>query len=151
MFIWVTNFRGLTAGFARLPTVSRTFIAGYIRLTKNKIWVFHPGGGGGGGIYPILLHPHTRDLVLLLFYTTVSLDFGRCPISELTTHSPRMVNNQYHAHTPDSTLCGRAYEMQSCNFMQCHGTCTIRATCNIYKFRIIICPTYNFHLSKFPC
>ena len=51
------------------------------------------GGGGGGGSAPILLHPNTRDLVLLLFYTTVSLDFGRCPISELTTHSPRVVNS----------------------------------------------------------
>ena len=49
MFIWVANFRGLIAGFACLPTLSRTFVAGYICLTKNKIWVFHPGGGGGGG------------------------------------------------------------------------------------------------------
>ena len=57
------------------------------------------GGGGGGGICPTLLHPNTRDLFLLLFYTTVSLDFGRCPISELTTYSPRMVNNStMHPH-----------------------------------------------------
>ena len=46
-----------------------------------------------GGIYPILLHLNTRDLYLLLFYTTLSLDFGRGSLSELTTHSPRMVNN----------------------------------------------------------
>ena len=143
MFIWVVNLRSLTAGFARLPTLSQTFIIGYICLTKNKIWVFHPGGEGG--ICPILLHPNTRDLVLLLFYTIVSLDFGRCPISELTTHSLRMVNNQHHAHTPDSMRCDCAYEMQSCHFMLCH------ATCNIYKFRIIIFPTYNFHSSQFLC
>ena len=136
------NFRGLTAGFARLPTFSRTFIAGYICLTKNKIWVFHPGG-----ICPILLHPNTCDLLLLLFYTTVSLDFGRYPISELTTHSPRMGNDQYHAHTPDLKRCDRVYEMQSCHFMLCHATCTIRAICNIYKFWIIILPTYNFHVN----
>ena len=47
-----------------------------------------------GGIYPILLHPNTRDLYLLLFYTTVSLDFGCGPIFKLITHSPRMVNNR---------------------------------------------------------
>ena len=82
----------------RLSTLSRTFIAGYICLTKNKIWVFHPGGEGG--IYPILLHQSTRNLLLLLlFYTIVSLDFGRCPISELVTHSPRIVNNiTMHPH-----------------------------------------------------
>ena len=148
MFPWVTNFRGLTSGFTRLPTLLRTYLVGCICLTKNKIWVISPWGRG---ICPILLHPNTHDLVLLLFYTTVSLDFRRCPISELTTHSPRMVNNQHHAHTPDSTQCDRAYEMQSCHFMWCHATCTIRATCNIYKFRIIIFPTYNFHLSKFIC
>ena len=122
MFIWVANFRGLIAGFARLPpTLSRTFIDGYIYLTKNKIWVFHLGGGGGGGgeVCPILLHLNTCDLVLLLFYTTVSLDFGRCPIFELTTHSLRIVNNQHHAHIPDLTRCGRAYEMQLCHFMLC--------------------------------
>ena len=80
----------------RLPTLSQTFIAGSICLTKNKIWVFHPVGRG---ICPILLYPNTRDLLLLLFYTTVSLDFERCLISELTTPSPRMVNNStMHPH-----------------------------------------------------
>ena len=97
MFIWVVNFRGLIAGFAGLPTLSRTFIAGYICLTKNKIWVFHPRGGGG--VCPILLHLNTRSLPLLLFYTIVSLDFGRCPIFELSTHSSRIVNNStMHPH-----------------------------------------------------
>ena len=60
------------------------------------------GGGGGGvgeGIFLILLHPNTHDLFLLLFYTTVSLDFGCYPISELTTHSLRMGNNStMHPH-----------------------------------------------------
>ena len=67
-----------------------------------------------GGICPILLHPNTRDLLLLLFYTTVSLDFGRCPIFELTTHSPRMVNNStMHPHPTQRNVtvhmkCNRA-------------------------------------------
>ena len=46
MFLWVTNFRGLTASFARLSTLSRTFIVGYICLTKNT------GFFTRGGIYP---------------------------------------------------------------------------------------------------
>ena len=91
------EFPGSHLGFARLLTLSRTYIAGHICLIENKIWVFHPrGGGGGGGVdLPHLASPkHTkfiiiilciRDLYLLLFYTTVSLNFGHCPISELTT------------------------------------------------------------------
>ena len=136
----------------RLPTLSRTFIVGFICLTKNKICVFHPvggGGGGGGGVYPIFIHPKTRNLLLLLlllllFYTTVSFDFGRCPIFELITHSLRMVNNstmQLHLTRLDVTV------HMKCN----HATCIIRATCNIYKYRIIIFLTYNFHLSQFSC
>ena len=35
VFLWVENFRGLITGFARLPTLSRTFIVGYICLIKN--------------------------------------------------------------------------------------------------------------------
>ena len=49
MFLWVANFRGLTAGFACLPTLSRTFIAGYICLTKNTRFFTR------WGIYPSLL------------------------------------------------------------------------------------------------
>ena len=143
MFIWATNFQGLTVGFARLPKLSRTYIAGHICLTENKIWVFHPRRGSAPSCFT-----QTRDLLLLLIYTTVSFDFGRCPISELTTHSPRMVNDQYHEHTPNSTQCDRAYEMQSCHFMLCHTICTIRDTCNISKTWIIIFSTYNLHPSK---
>ena len=36
VFLWVANFRGLTVGLACLSTLSRTFIAGYIYLTKNN-------------------------------------------------------------------------------------------------------------------
>ena len=69
----------------------------------------------------------------------------RRPKYELTTHSSTlMMDDHTHAHTPMS-CDDRAYEMQSCHFMLCH------ATCNIYKFRIIIFPTYNFHSSQFTC
>ena len=67
VFLWVTNFRGLTAGFARLPTLSRTFIAGYICLTKNTRFFTR------GGIYPLLIYPNTRIFISFFFYATVRL------------------------------------------------------------------------------
>ena len=33
--LWVANFQGLTAGFARLPTLSRAFTVRHICITKN--------------------------------------------------------------------------------------------------------------------
>ena len=129
MFPWVANFLVLAACVVRLPTLLRTYIVRRICLTENKIWVFHLGRGGGGGSTPSCFTPNTCDLYLL-FYTTVSLNFGCYPIS-------------------DSTRCDHAYEMQSCHFMRCHATCTMRATCNISTFRIIIFPTYNFIYHNF--
>ena len=122
MFPWVANFRGLTVGFARPLILSRTYITKRICLTENKICVFHPlgRGGGGGGNCPIFLHLNTHDLLLLLCYTTVSLNFGRCPISELTTHSPRMVNNStMHPHPTrrDVTVHMKCNHAISCDVM----------------------------------
>ena len=45
MFIWVANSGVSPQASQRLPTLSRTFIAGSICLTKNKIWVFLLGYG----------------------------------------------------------------------------------------------------------
>ena len=88
-------------------------------LTVNNIWVFHPGGGGGGGggvgIYPNLLRPkHVIYHFDQFTHPCVStLDF--VPFFELMIHSPTPVNTQYHAPTPDSTRCDRAYEMHDAN------------------------------------
>ena len=122
--IWVFHLRVGGGGGGVLPqasqcllTLSQTFLVGYICLTKNKIWVFHLRVGG---ICPILLHPNTRDLLLLSFYTIVSLDFGRCPISELTTHSPRMVNKgTMHPHLTrcDVTVHMKCNHAISCDIM----------------------------------
>ena len=132
MFLWVANFRGLTVGFAHLSTLSRTYITGHICLIENKIWVFHTGVGVD---LPHLASPNTRDLLLLLFscYTTISLNFGHCPISKLTTHSPRMVNNQYHAHRLVLMQCPHAYEMQKCHFILSYFTCKLITTYNIFN------------------
>ena len=76
---------------------------------------------------------------------------GRRPKYVLTTHSSTpMMDDHTHAHT-SNMLMSHAYEMQICHFMLCHATCIIRATCNIYKFWIIIFPIYNFYLSQLPC
>ena len=78
----------------------------------------------------------------------MSLNFGHCPISELTTYSPRMVNNSIPCtHTRLNTI-SRAYEMRICHFMPYHVTCIMRATCNSTKTWIIIFSTYNSHPSK---
>ena len=67
VFLWVMNFRGLTTGFARFPTLLRTFIARYICLTKNT------GFFTQGGIYPYLLCPTHVFFISFFFYVTVRL------------------------------------------------------------------------------
>ena len=67
MFLWVSNFQGLTVGFVRLPTLWRTFISGYICLTKNTIFFTR------GGIYPSLLYPTHVFFIFFFFYATVRL------------------------------------------------------------------------------
>ena len=94
-------------------------------LTAYKYGSFTLGGGGGGGgggglIYPILLLPNICELYLLWFYTIVSLDFGRGPISKLTTHSPRMVNNSImypHSTRRDVTVHMKCNHVISCDVM----------------------------------
>ena len=67
VFLWVVNFRGLTAGFTRLPKLLRIFIAGYICLTKNTRFFTR------GGIYPFLLYPTHVFFISFFFYATVRL------------------------------------------------------------------------------
>ena len=86
---------------------------------------------------PFFLRP-THIKYISLYNLNHESFIGRHPQYELTTRSSTlMMDDHTHAHTPMS-CDDRAYEMQSCHFMLCH------ATCNIYKFRIIICRTYNF-------
>ena len=88
---------------------------------------------------PFLLRP-THINYISLYDLNHELFIGYRPKYELTTHSSTLMMDDYtHAHTLMS-CDDRAYEMQSCYFMLC------QATCNIYKFRIIIFPAYNFHL-----
>ena len=93
---------------------------------------------------PFLLRPTHINYISLYDLNHESF-IGRRPKYELTTHSSTlMMDDHTHAHTPMS-CDDRAHEMLSCHFILCH------APCNIYKFWIIIFPTYNFHSSQFPC
>ena len=74
VFLWVKNFRGLIASFARLLTLSQTFIVRYICLTKNKIWVFHPEGRFAPSCFM-----QTHVIYYYYCFTPVSLNFRRCP------------------------------------------------------------------------
>ena len=67
VFLWVANFRGVTAGFACLPTLSRTFIVEYICLTKNKIWFFHHRGD-----LPHLASPKLMKFIIIILGTRES-------------------------------------------------------------------------------
>ena len=78
MFLWVANFWGLTTGFVRLPTLLRTFIAGYIYLTKNT------GFFTRGGIYPFFLYPTHVFFISFFFYATVRLILNVVPFIKPT-------------------------------------------------------------------
>ena len=87
MHLWATDFRVLTAG-RRTPF--QCFLNFHRRLCLNQSGFFTRGG-----IYPFFLCP-THIFFMLCNHET---HFGRCPITELTTHSPRIMNDYYHAHT----------------------------------------------------
>ena len=120
MFLLVANFRGLTVGFAHLPTLSRTFIAGYICLTKNT------GFFTRWGIYPSLLYPTHIFFISFLFYAPVRLIldvfyrvYHRTPNTVsiyhvLTTYHPTPNTVSIYQPCTHTHLmqCPRAYTMQ---------------------------------------
>ena len=108
-------------------------------------------GSHRGSLTPMFQAFHLRGLTTLFLLCRTHINYislyalnhesfiGRCPKHELTTHSSTLMMDD-HTHVHILMSCDdRAYEMQSCNFKLCH------ATCNIYKFRIIIFPTYNLY------
>ena len=102
------------------PTLSRTFIVGCICLTKNN------GFFTQWCIYLFLLCP-THVFFMLCNHET---HFVRCPITKLTTHSPRMMNDYNHAHT-HPTQCDVLVHMQCKMSMHVsHVTCTMNTTWN---------------------
>ena len=92
VFLWIANFRGLTAGFTRLPTLSRTFIAGYICLTKNTEFFTRMG------IYPSLIYPTHVFFISFLFYGTVRLILDVIPFYTAHHRTPNTMSI-YHVLT----------------------------------------------------
>ena len=132
---------------------NRTWLTPRVSYTHTKLFGSHRGSLTPmfqafhlrGLTTPFLLHPTHINYISLYDLNHESF-IGRHPKYELTTHSSTLVMDGHtHAHTLMS-CDDRAYEMQSCHFMLCHD-----ATYNIYKFQIIIFPTYNFHSSQFSC
>ena len=103
VFLWVAIFRGLIAGFARLPTFSRTFIAGYICLTKNTGFFFTRGG-----IYPFLLYPTHIFFISFFFYAIVRLILNIVPFYRAHHRTPNTVlistMHSYPCHAMSCTL-----------------------------------------------
>ena len=137
MFLWVANFRGLTSGFARLQTLSQTFIAGYICLTKNTEFFTR------GGIYPFLLYPIHVFFISFFFYATVRLILDVVPFYRAHHRTPNTVSinhvlTTYH-RTPNIVSiyqpCTHPFNTMSpcicnagCHCMLYHVTCIMNAT-----------------------
>ena len=85
LFLWVVNFQGLIVGFTRLSILSRTFIVGYICLTKNT------GFFTRWGIYPFLLYPTHVFFISFLFYATVRLILDVVPFYRAYHRTPNLV------------------------------------------------------------
>ena len=120
MFLWAANFQGLTVSFAHLSTLSRTFIARYICLTKNT------GFFTRGGIYPFLLYPTHVFFILFFFYAIVRLildvvPFYRAHHRTLNTASIYHVLTTYHRTLKQcrSLPCTHTHVMRCPVHMQC--------------------------------
>ena len=124
--------------FRLMPRVSYTYTE-LFRSHRRSLTPMFQDFHLRGLTAPFLLH-RTHINYISLYDLNHESFIGRRLKHKLTTHSSTlMMDDHTHAHTPMS--CD---EMQSGNFMLCH------ATCNIYKFQIIIFPTYNFNSSQFP-
>ena len=137
MFLWVANFQSLTTGFTRLPTLSRTFIAGYMCLTKNT------GFFTRWGIYPFLLYPTHVFFISFFIYATVRLILDVVPFYQAHHRTPNTVSiyhvlTTYH-RTPNIvlilTMHSHPFNAISpcicnamCHCMLYHATCIMNST-----------------------
>ena len=138
-FLRVANFRGLTADFTCLPTLSPTFIVGYICLTKNT------GFFTRGGIYPFLLYPTHVFFISFFFYATVRLildvvPYYRAHHRTLNTVSIYNVLTTYH-RTPN-TVSILTIHSHPCHAMS-PCLCNARCHCMLYHVTCIMNVTWT--------
>ena len=102
VFLWITNFRGLTASFTSLPTLSRASTVGHICITKaNRAFIRR-------GVYPYLIIPNTFSffISILTLRPCWTLSHHTKPTQSNTKHSV----DYNHALKPIS--CDVAMHMQ---------------------------------------
>ena len=110
--LWVANFRGLTAGFACIPKLSRAFTVRNVSTTY--IWSFTRGG-----IYSCLLLLETYFYFDVCNHATLLDIIQRYRFHQsITKHSVY----SYHALTPMSC------DVPMHNAMRCATTCLCHAT-----------------------
>ena len=133
---------GFSGSHRRTPRASPTLFGLSLSVASEPVRVFHPRE-----YLSFLLCP-TLVFFMLCNHET---HFGRCLITELTTHSPRMMNDYNHAHTLDSMRYPCAYAMQNANAcISCYmfnehymEQFINRTSCQVPW--IIISKTYNLH------
>ena len=121
VFLWVANFRGLTAIFTSLPTLSQAFTVGHICITKHFHHWTH--------IYPCLLLPDTFSFSFIQPCNPV----GRCPtVPSPPNQTPNAVliitmhSHPFNAMSP--CICNAM-----CHCMLYHATCIMNPTWTMLK------------------
>ena len=149
VFLWIANFRGLTTGFVRLPTLLQTFIVGYICLTKNT------GFFTRGGIYPYLLYLTHIFFISFFLYAIVRLILDVVPFYQAHHRTPNTVSiyhviTTYH-RTPNtasiSTMHSHPCHAMSHAYIECNAiaciSCYMHNECHVQQFKIILHAEYN--------
>ena len=106
MHLWATDFWVFTVGRC-MPSQHFYELSPSVIMSNRSYRVFSPDGVS----IPSCYAQHTY------FSCNHETHFGRCPITELTTHSPKMMNDHNHAHTHNTMRFPRAYAMQQCQCM----------------------------------
>ena len=151
MHLWATDFRVLTIGLHKsIQHFLRAFTDSFMSKPYTRFFT-------RGGVYPYLLHPFTH---VLFMPCNREFQFGRCPIllssPSNTKHSVDLTMSSRHTSNTNTVLMiyhGRIPNTVSTPTMHSHLTrcdvtvhikcnhaisCLCHATCNIYKFWIIV-------------
>ena len=123
VFLWIANFRGLTAGFVSLPTLSSAFTVGH--MYNQKYRGFHPRG------YLSLL-AITRHIFSFSFIQSCD-PIGRClTVLSPPNQTPKLVLIiTMHSHpfnAMSSCICNAM-----CHCMLYHATCIMNVTWTMLK------------------